>query len=310
MEYENFRAMNSEILLAAEGVAASSGFELAHRYIEASEKRFTRFSPSSEMTQVNQGAGKWTKVSADMYALLETALACYTATNGLFDPTILPDLEQAGYTKSIDELRIYGGEPLVVSDSQADRAPFPSIELRRDDLSVLLPTGMRIDLGGIAKGWIAEQAAWQLAKFSPTCAVSAGGDMFLIGTPPGQDTWDVGLEDPLQPNLDLMTLAVESGAVATSSVVKRAWQQGNTTRHHLIDPRTGQPAITPWLSVTVMAPRAATAEVFAKALLIGGPEYARVLMEKNPELSYLAVDANRQVWIPESGDCVRLNVEN
>lgn len=310
MEYDNFRAMNSEILLAADGEAASSGFELVHRYIEASEKRFTRFSPTSELTQVNQGAGRWTKVSTDMFALLETALACYTATKGLFDPTILPDLEQAGYTKSIDEIRISGGDPLVVAGSPADRAPFPSIELRRNDLSVLLPAGMRIDLGGIAKGWIAEQAAWQLAKFSPCCAVSAGGDMFLIGTPPGEQSWEIGLEDPLQPNLDLMTLAVESGAVATSSVVKRAWQQGNTPRHHLIDPRTGQPAITPWLSVTVMAPRAATAEVFAKALLIGGPAYARVLIEKNPELSYLAVDRDRQVWIPENGDCVRLMIEN
>lgn len=310
MEYDTFRAMNSDILMAAEGSGASQGFEVARRYIEASERRFTRFAQTSELTQVNQGAGNWMKVSPEMFEVLETALACHRETGGLFDPTILPDLEHAGYTKSMDELCLSGAAPQTNLQARSEKAAFNRLELRRSDLSIRLPLGMRIDLGGIAKGWIAEQAALKLADFSSACAVSAGGDMFLIGTPEGMENWEIGLEDLRQPSLDLMTLQVDHGAVATSSVVKRVWQQGTSTRHHLIDPRTGEPAITPWWSVTVLAPSAATAEVFAKAILIGGPENARGWMEKNPQITYLAVDGNGQIWVPEKGECVPLKIEN
>jgi thiamine biosynthesis lipoprotein len=310
LEYELFRAMNSEILLAAEGPHVKEGFEMARSYIESCEQRFTRFSQTSELVRLNQAAGEWVKVSPDMFDLIETALASYHTTDGLFDPSILPDLEQAGYIKSMDDLRLSGAGPQPEPLVRAGRAAFDSIELRKSDLSVRLPRGMRIDLGGIAKGWIAEKAAQRLKNYSPACAVSAGGDMFLIGTPSGLENWEIGMEDPRQPGLDLMSLNVENGAVATSSVVKRVWQQGEKARHHLIDPRTGEPAVTPWWSVTVLAPSAADAEVFAKVILIGGPGYAAQMLEKNPEITYLAVDGQGQVWIPENGQCVRLIIEN
>ncbi|MEI7847599.1 MAG: FAD:protein FMN transferase [Chloroflexota bacterium] len=310
MEYDNFRAMNSEILLAAEGRGASQGFEMARSYIEAAERRFTRFAQTSELAQINQSAGSWKTVSQEMFDLLEIALTCHKASAGLFDPAILPDLEQAGYTKSMDELRIAGAEPYFQIELRAPQIPFANIELRKADLSILVPQGLRIDLGGIAKGWIAEKAAHKLAIFSPNCVVNAGGDMFLIGKPDGMESWEIGLEDPRQPSRDLMTLQVEGGAVATSSVVKRVWLQNSAPRHHLIDPRTGQPALTPWLSVTALAPSAAVAEVFAKAILIGGPDYAGELIVKNPEVTYLAVDGTGQVWIPENGECVHLILDN
>ena len=120
--------------------------------------------------------------------------------------------------------------------------------------------------------------------------------MFLIGHPHGSTSWDVALEDPRNPVQDLMILLVDGGAVATSSVVKRSWVQGNVKRHHLIDPRTGQPAETPWLSVTVFAPKAVLAETFAKAILIAGPDGTQTLLDNNPEISFIAVDAEGQIW--------------
>jgi thiamine biosynthesis lipoprotein ApbE len=87
----------------------------------------------------------------------------------------VPDLELAGYTKSMDELRISGAESHSTNGLRAERAPFASIELRKDNLSIHVLQGMRIDLGGIAKGWIAEQAAHKLANFSPNCAVTGVG---------------------------------------------------------------------------------------------------------------------------------------
>jgi thiamine biosynthesis lipoprotein len=84
--------------------------------------------------------------------------------------------------------------------------------------------------------------------------------------------------------------------VATSAITKRRWLQAGQARHHLIDPRTLQPAETDWLSVTVLAPHAAVAEVFAKALLIAGSRQAARLLEQRADLAFIAVDADGRLW--------------
>lgn len=93
----------------------------------------------------------------------------------------------------------------------------------------------------------------------------------------------------------LTRLNVPPGAVTTSSITKRKWMQAEAPRHHLIDPRTGEPAETDWLSVTVIAPHTDLSEVFAKALLIAGSQEADVLARNAPEISYLAVDREGKI---------------
>ena len=306
MAYDYFYAMDSGILLTAEGRDVVQGFEMARQFIKTSEQRFTRFSQRSELAGLNQASGAWLVVSPEMFDLIEIAFECYWATDGLFDPSILPDLEQAGYTHNLTELPHIDVGDLPVPRSRLELPAFGDIDLRRADLSIRIPKGMRIDLGGIAKGWIAEQAARRLSKFSSCCAVNAAGDMFFWGSPNGKPGWEVCLEDPRYPSEDLMTLGVEDGAVATSSVIKRVWKQGDATRHHLIDPRTGEPAQTPWLSVTVLAPCAASAEAFAKAVLIAGPENARALVEKNPLITCFVVEDSGRVLALANGASVYL----
>ena len=88
----------------------------------------------------------------------------------------------------------------------------------------------------------------------------------------------------------------ESVAMGTSSIAKRRWSQGNRVQHHIIDPRTGLPADTDWLSVSVMAPHATLAEVYAKALLIGGSRAAEDVAARRSEITYIAVDYAGQLW--------------
>ena len=95
---------------------------------------------------------------------------------------------------------------------------------------------------------------------------------------------------------DLVVLKVGPGCVATSSIAKRRWIQGDRMQHHLIDPRTGKPAETDWLSVTVICKRAAVAEVYAKSLLIAGPEDAAALEPTKNDIIYLAVDRYGKLW--------------
>lgn len=292
MQIETFRAMNSDIVLAAEGEAmqVQAGFSAARNFIEASEKRFTRFSEDSELMQLNRSAGTWFQASRDLFEVLTEALFYFRKTHGLFDPSILPNLRNAGYIQNIDEIRRFGADPQPARHQPASHPTFASVELNATDSTIRLPADMQIDLGGIAKGWIAERAAQLLSPYTSACAVNAGGDIFMIGYPDGQDYWEVGLEDPLEPQLDVMLMLLQPGAVATSSTVKRTWKQGGLNRHHLIDPRTGEPASTDWLSVTVLAPHAATAETFAKAFLMANAAEAETLGEQNPELTVLAVN--------------------
>ncbi len=287
---ESFRAMNTEIVLLAEGneQAVRQGFLEVRDFIEASERRFTRFSEDSELSSLNRSAGKHFLSSEDFFSVMEEARDCYRRTHGLFDPSILPQLKNAGYTRSMDELRIHGageGGPIP-----AHRHGFDTVGMDPSGRMITLPEGMQIDLGGIAKGWIAERATGILKKFSTACAVNAGGDMFMNGYPEDQDYWEVSLEDPRDITCDLALLRVQEGAVATSSITRRTWKQGGVNRHHLIDPRTGEPAVTPWLSVTVMAPHAAEAETFAKAFLMADEQEAAALSRENPGITALGAD--------------------
>jgi thiamine biosynthesis lipoprotein len=103
--------------------------------------------------------------------------------------------------------------------------------------------------------------------------------------------WDVYLEDPRHPMVSLAQLHISSGAIATSSIMKRTWSQGEKARHHLIDPRTGESAKTDWLSVTVISPSVIAAEVYAKAILIAGEKEVSTLLNAKQDLTFIAVDA-------------------
>lgn len=297
MLYHEFRAMNTDILLAAEGNSQEieAGFQETQALIDELEARFTRFSTESELSQLNQAAGSWFEASEDLYDLMQQAQSYFLQTGGLFDPSILPALQMAGYDKSMDDIRAHGA---TIHDhgEKPEKMDFGAIQFDPASSGIFLPPGMQVDLGGIAKGWIAETAAQRLACYANVCAVNAGGDMFLVGLPEGEKAWQVALEDPRGPDNTLAVLSVGPGAMATSSVTKRRWQLDGKIKHHLIDPRSGEPAETEWLSVTVTAPHAAGAEVFAKALLLAGPQDAMALASRSNQLVFVAVDSEGKLW--------------
>jgi FAD:protein FMN transferase len=289
MEWIEFRAMNTDVLMAAAGPLAKEGMQAAREYIEAGERRFSRFQQESELSQLNRSAGQWFNASPQMMDLLQKARHFFDVTNGLFDPSVLPDLIRIGYDHSMDEIRAENG---IVSSAASERKPkvdFREMELDPNSNRVRLPIDMQLDFGGIAKGWIVDQAVTLLSRYSDACAVNAGGDMRFIGHSPIGLGWPVELEDPRDPSESIARLTVTNGAVATSSLAKRTWKQGEKSRHHLIDPRTGEPAQSDWLCATVIADETVTAEVFAKALLISGPAEVEKLTAHN-NIVYLVVD--------------------
>lgn len=290
MEFDEYQAMNTTIQVAAEGSRDEllPGFELVRRFTAECEERFSRFRDNSELCQLNRSAGTWFHSSTEMMDLVGEALDLYHLTGGLFDPSILNALQRSGYDRSMDEIKEIG-HLLEAVAALPFASHFGQTRLDITNEAILIPSDAQIDLGGIAKGWIAENAARLLADYTPACAVSIGGDLFFHGTPQGETAWQVSLEDPLDEQNVLAILSVGPGALATSTVTRRKWLQGNQERHHIIDPRTGIPADSEWLSVSVATPKATAAEAFAKAILIGGSQVAAQFTAQYPDSWFIVV---------------------
>lgn len=263
-----FRAMGTRIEVLADGsedpARLADGVVRVQDTFERLERRCSRFRADSELTQVNRRAGRPTRLSPELAELVSLALAAARRTEGRFDPTVLDAVVAAGYDRDFDEV--------LAGARGALRPPRPCgrwREVRLEGDVLELPAGVGLDLGGLAKGRAADLAAEAaLRNGLRWVLVNAGGDLRLVGEPPAGGI-SVGVEDPEDPSAEALRLQLLSGALATSSITRRAWGPG---LHHLIDPRTGTPAATGVLQATVWAPTCAEAEIAAKDALLRGEE--------------------------------------
>jgi thiamine biosynthesis lipoprotein len=280
---DRFRAMNTDIDVVVESVSHPSAEFLTLRLLFAQqEQRFSRFIESSLLSRLNRGE----RIEDPWLAqLMRLALAAHDATGGLFNPMVLPALRQAGYGVSFES--ISGGDP----HPQLLSEPLHAIVL--DGESVRLNQG-QFDGGGIVKGWTVDLAVEHLLAAGVGGAlVNAGGDMRAEGLGDGDHGWLAAVEHPLRP----ATLAWQGtirGALTTSTTLKRRWRTATgADAHHLIDPRSGLPAESPFVQVSCRAAEARVAEVWAKAVLIGGePAIEGATMAG---VGVLAVDINGRV---------------
>lgn len=217
------------------GPGAADAALTARSTVAQLEARWSRFRPGSDVSRLNAAGGSPVAVSSLTRAILSDAIAWWRATDGLFDPTVLHALVDAGY----DRDRATGHGPITPGE------PAPGcdgIRLDPESGTVRLPPGVGIDLGGDLRVW---------------------------GRPPEGEGWPIAVED-LRDATTAALLGLTGGAVATSSTLRRRWDDGRLSAHHLIDPRTGRPAGGELVTVTVVAGRAGAAEVLAKSALVAG----------------------------------------
>ena len=253
----SFRAMGTdiELLVRPSGTGTPRLLDAAEAEFHRLEALLSRFREDSELSRLNRDGS--IRGGPDLCRVLELALAARERTDGRFDPTIHDALVAAGYDRSFELL-----EP------DADGAPRPARaaggDVRTAGARIELGAGVRVDLGGIAKGYAAERAAELLALAGP-CLVNAGGDVAIR-----DGCWPVGVETAD----GSVTLELCGGGLATSGRDRRRWLRSGREQHHLIDPRTGAPAETDLLRVTAVADDAVEAEVAAKSLFLAGTEGA------------------------------------
>lgn len=257
MERRSFRAMGTTIELLVEADGLGAQLDAAEAEFERLEQIMSRFRPSSELSRLNC-EGALDAASLDLAAVVGLALDARERTDGRFDPTVHDALVASGYDRTFDH---------VPQDGPATTGAVCGGSVEIDGRRITLAPGVRLDLGGIGKGYAAERAAELLALAGP-CLVSAGGDVAVRGTP-ASGVWPVAVEGGL-------TLGLERGGLATSGRDRRRWRRGGDELHHLIDPTTGRPAATDVLRVTAVADDAVAAEVLAKTLFLGGPAEAEL----------------------------------
>jgi len=255
VEAHHFEALGTNCSLFAVGLSRGRLLE-GEFWVRRLGARLTRFSPESELSRLNRSPGRWIDVSPELESLLRESLVAFKTSSGLVNVAVLPSMEAVGYTRPLSEAAPVATEPRA--------CPLPALP---DVLAVRpgaarLERGAGIDLGGIAKGWMADRLVETLG---PSALANIGGDLSAGGVGPAGDGWSVGLGG--------VTVLLRNQGAATSSVRRRRW--GNEL-HHLIDPRTGLPARTGLEEVSVVAATGVEAEVVAKAALLAGPELAPV----------------------------------
>jgi thiamine biosynthesis lipoprotein len=267
--------MGSQLrLLFGHGAAGAAEADAYWRTVvdefELAESAMSRFRDTSELTALNRSAGSGTEArpSARLRRALSTTDRAHRITGGRFDPRVLVHLDRLGYRGAV-----VGGPP--AGDVEPDPGAIADPDQDgRDVVERIGRDGMRIarpvDLGGIGKGLTLRWAAARLERLGlRDFLVEAGGDIVTRGLDPDGAPWHLGVEDP-RGGEDLAVIAVSDLAVATSSIRVNRWSVDGRAVHHLLDPRTGEPADNGLQAVTVALTDPAWAEVWSKVLFVGG----------------------------------------
>ncbi|MFN8441697.1 MAG: FAD:protein FMN transferase [Caldilineaceae bacterium] len=287
-----FRAMNCQMLAVVDAPDGDALLVQVPQWFEQWEQSFSRFRPISELSQLNRQSGRWVHVSPELFALIEAARWASAFSEGLVSPLILNALEQSGYDRSFEQIDSNIGQNKGQAQNQTLLTDWRTVKVDAIHHKICLPSGARLDFGGIAKGWCAEQAAQRLSQLGPAL-VDAGGDMAMAGQ--RSEPWPIAIASPLVPDEELDLLLIDEGGVATSGRDYRRWRHNGVWQHHILDPRSGQPAQTDVLSATVVAPKMLSAECAAKVVMILGSRAGMQWIEMQLDLAALVVLENGEI---------------
>ncbi len=232
--------------------------------LAAVENAASRFRDGSEVQRVYRAGGRTVRVSALLAELVAASLAAARRTGGDVDPTVGAAMRRLGYDRDLSLLPVCGGWMAV------EERPAPGWHrVRLDGRALTVPPGVLLDLGATAKAFTADRCARLVAsRWDIGVLVSLGGDIATAGPAPAGG-WQVLVED--QPGDPSCLVALPSGAaLATSSTVSRQWRRDGRLLHHILDPRTCQPAPPVWRSVSVATDRCVEANTLTTAAIVRG----------------------------------------
>lgn len=271
-------------------------FAACERY----EKLLSKTIEGSDVHRINTAAGQTVTVDPETWQILRRAREINQITGGAFAVTIAPITAMWDFT---------GGTQRMPTDEQR-LAALPLVDdsaiILGEGNTVTLPAGMEIDLGGIAKGYIADKVAEMVRGRASGAVLSLGGNVYVLGTKPDGSAFNVGVQDP--DSATGATMAVVSTtdlSVVTSGIYERQFVKEGVVYHHILDPETGLPSQSDLASVTIVAQSSMDADAFATAMIVLGKDAALALMQKQ-NLEGMLITRDRQVFSHQTSDAFQL----
>lgn len=280
--------------------AVASDKEVGHRAIHAGfdeikrlERMLSTWVASSELSQVNANAGHHpVKVSRETFNLVEKSLEIAQLTDGGFNIAVGPAVE----LWSVTERQHLPSEREL--EQLKELVDWTSIQLNQHEQTIFLPrAGMRIDVGGIGKGYAADRAAMEMKRAGAQGGIVAlAGDIKAFGTLPKANGFPVGIKHPRQDGALIAVIDLKDEAISTAGDYERFFERDGIRYHHILDPHTLQTART-CQSVTVIGKEGTLVDGLDTGIFVLGPERGMALVEQLSDIEAVIVDAQGRLAV-------------
>ena len=257
------------------------------------EQLLSKTIATSDVSRINNAMGKTVTVDPETWEILRRAKEISSQTGGAFSITIAPVTALWTFT---------GMETNTVPTDEMRLATLPLVDdtkiILGENNTVTLPAGMQIDLGGIAKGYIADKVAALIREKAYAGIVSLGGNVYTVGKKPDGSAFSVGIKDPHNPAASKAIIYTGDGTVVTSGTYERGFSFGGVRYHHILDPKTGWPSQSDLVSATFVMDSSMTADALATACIVIGSEKSLALA-KELQLDAMFIDKDGQAFFTE-----------
>jgi thiamine biosynthesis lipoprotein len=276
-----FQAMSTVCRINCHGLSATAARDFQRdsvAWVAQFEARYSRFIPDSLIGRINAAAGEsWVETDPETDRLFQLCQELFFFTRGSFDPTALPLIKLWNWRQ----------RPPVIPDDNTINAARELVgwnKIQRRPGGIFLPKrGMGLDLGGIGKEYAVDCVMnLALQRGLPNVLVDFGQDVRVLGHAPGKKFWWIGLEDPRQPGKCWGGVAVTNHAVASSGDYLRHFEVDGRRFGHILDPRTGYPALNDCRAASVIAPHCTLAGLLSTTACILGAKEGLHLIELHP----------------------------
>jgi FAD:protein FMN transferase len=265
---------------------------LLERELDAIDLACSRFRDDSELVQLNAASGSEVEVSELLLEALLVALRAAETSGGLVDPTVGRTMRLAGYDRPFTVVR--GRDGRLFRPSFSPAPGWRTVEVNESRGTVRARPGVELDLGATAKALAADRAARMAADATASgVLVNLGGDIAVAGAPP-PGGWSIRIADDHAAPLDAPgpAVSVVTGGLASSGTTVRRWASADGELHHIVDPRTGRPAASPWRTVTVAAASCVEANTASTAAVVLGEDAPAWLDERRLPARLVRLDGS------------------
>lgn len=292
----SFEAMDTYMTLTVYGNEAEEAMEAVEEEIERLEGILSAEDQESEIYSLNESGTA--VLSEDSSYLIEASLDLYEATDGAFDITIYPVSEAWGFT---------GEDYNVPSESELasllELVGSDKLFWDNETSTLVLSEGMKVGLGGIAKGYAGDRAAEIFSEYDIDGAIaSLGGNIVVYGSKPDGEDWKVAIQDPEDSSDYICVLSLDENlSVVTSGGYERYFEEDGVTYHHILDPSTGYPADGGLTSVSIISENGTWADGLSTALFVMGKDEAIEFWQENEDYDFemVLLDSEGNLYVSE-----------